>query len=607
MEFEALLRSLSVHESDEIRGRVARNRLLPMSALTALCADPVPWIRLAATANPRCESEIVGQILTAASESDNPDLVRFAASHLSCPPAILARLSTHEDVNVRCAVACNEQTTPSVLSALLNDAERVAVGVATNPRVPLDVAHAPQAVREAAASSPVAPEEVLLALAEDEQTRDWVACNPAASPAVLKKVLAKSGRLGRLVALANPACTPQLLKKYAKKPRLHEPIARNANTPPDTLRSLLETGDGLVLSALAENPSCPADVLTTLSKNRPLHYQIAQNPGASVALLVTMSKSRDDSVKHAVAKNPSCPEPLLIQLSQSKEDTVLRGVAANPHVPVREIPRLVQAGMWRLLEHAHCPEQAFQIPPGDERHAACLARLTPLVSQLMELVEHADPTVRNGVAHNPRCPISLLVRLLGDETEFMVHSVIEVLGSLSDAFPDRFDAPVPSSLPARPERVLPPIPETSPIDPAIRNRLFCIENTDVLFTKLGWGAPEEDAYLLVSHLEDARDLDDAMMVDQTFLDVAIGDAADRVRSGELQIAGMLFIHHLEAEELQADLAEDPEESAFFTAMDLEYHWTVLCAPDGALWIAFPDEVCPIELTWKDLVLGPPGV
>jgi hypothetical protein len=107
-------------------------------------------------------------------------------------------------------------------------------------------------VREAVASNPNCPEDLLRTLATDE---DYYVCKGAAS---------------------NSNCPEDLLRTLAKDEEadVRHAAAKNPNCPEDVLRTLAEDGDADVRKAAISNPNCPEDALRTLAKDG--YYDVRQ-------------------------------------------------------------------------------------------------------------------------------------------------------------------------------------------------------------------------------------------------------------------------------------------------------------------------------------------
>ncbi len=233
-----------------------------------------------------------------------------------------------------------------------------------------------------------------------------------------------------------------------------------------------------------------------------------------------------------------------------------------------------------------------------------VARHSRSPEQITRLAQDSDPHVREGVTKNPQCPIDVLLALACDRNEHVADAATDALATLDESESHRLRGPVTvPQVPAHESTELPPLPESSPIDPELRNCLCTFDNEAEVLEALGWTSDEAFIELYVAPLDAARDLAETTTIDGTMLEVLLEDVAAELTDGTLQIAGVLIGEYVTAEDIAEELQEDPETSVFFgVATMYEYTTIMVCDSEGALSLVFPDLVKPVGLRWDQLRL-----
>ncbi|THJ45005.1 HEAT repeat domain-containing protein [Aeromonas veronii] len=145
-------------------------------------------------------------------------------------------------------------------------------------------------------------------------------------------------------------------------------------TPPEQLAALLHGADEYLRAAIAKHANCSKDVLEHLAKDA--HWEVrasvASNNGCSARLLKTLASDEHVQVRIRLARNENCPVDLL------------DSYASDP-----------------------CENHAV-------RQAAIGNKSYPVTLLQFMDIEAQEDYIRQGVAENPNCPISLLVKLSSD-------------------------------------------------------------------------------------------------------------------------------------------------------------------------------------------------
>ena len=296
-----------------------------------------------------------------------------AATRWGCPRAVLDRLASHPEREVRLAAAGSPWCPTRVLVRLRSHPDaRTAAAALINPAMP--TTHLVRAVDErrhpmrhvvAATANPNCPQPLLLQLARDDNpaVRATVAANHACPSHVVASLAGDREMEVRRHAVGNASCTARMLQDFAaasgEDPALLAALAENPACGADLLRSLAGHSDETVRCAAAEHRSCPTDALAALAAGSSVaaaaaaaenpncpagiiaalahggsHVAIraaaASNPNCDLELLRSLATSSEILIRWAAAENPACPSDILEALAEDPELTVRRTVAAHP-------------------------------------------------------------------------------------------------------------------------------------------------------------------------------------------------------------------------------------------------------------------------------------
>jgi hypothetical protein len=340
-------------------------------------------------------------------------------------PEVMDRLRNDPAPEVRRAVVGNLLVSMATLSLLARDCQARATVLAL-PKI----AEAVRLSRDLTAS----PSE-LAALADHpiHEVRANVAANPAAPPAVLRRLYNSSD------------------SKTIEGLEIRQAIALNPNTPEDILGELYESKNGC-RQAVVENAkiqACRKEVqackLPAKLEEHARHpvslirQAVAEN---SFTLPETLGSLADDfiTVKQALARHPKTPATVLDRLADEDDRTTVEAVMRHAGTPWETLAKLC-AKYWRdyddvgprelrqnpkiaalletLLRELVTPEQLTEIAENPIGAVKYFVARHPLTSAdcLRTLAECPDAMVRLGVARNVKTSVDVLGRLAEDEDE----------------------------------------------------------------------------------------------------------------------------------------------------------------------------------------------
>ena len=197
-----------------------------------------------------------------------------AASHSSCPPAMLTAYAQDSDSEVRSAVFGNEASPPHALAASAGHDTDSRAQAAGNPASPVSLllglaADAESHVRSMAAWNSVTPVEALRRLCDDDSAlvRSRLAHNSGCPHDILERLTGDSEMATRFAVASHPRCSPLALRVLAadNEDAVAARAAEHQACEPDTLREISKKQFAPARCAVAANPSCPTDVLAALA------------------------------------------------------------------------------------------------------------------------------------------------------------------------------------------------------------------------------------------------------------------------------------------------------------------------------------------------------
>jgi 3-methyladenine DNA glycosylase AlkC len=366
---------------------------------------------------------------------------------------ILEKLSSHNDLEIRCAVAWNNNTSFISLHNLAKDiTEEVRFCVASNSSANLDTLLSlsideSEFVREQAkfkiyelAGKPNTSPETLAMLAKDVDAyvRSSVAENPNTSPETLA-MLAKDIEWGVRSSVAkNPNASPDLSRILSKDEDglVRRSVAENPNTSPETLAMLAKDIEWGVRASVAKNPNASPDLLRILAKEDDedsVHTYVAENPNTSPKTLAMLAEDDDAYVRRSVAENPNTSPETLAMLAEDDEDSVRVSVAENPNTSPETLAMLAEddedSVRVSVAENPNTsPETLAMLAEDDEDSVRVSVAENPNTSPetldwLAEVYEYG--LVRFYVAKNPNASPETLAMLAEDDDAYVRRSVAE--------------------------------------------------------------------------------------------------------------------------------------------------------------------------------------
>ena len=378
-------------------------------------------------------SPVPPDVLTALAWEPETEVVEAVASADGLTDALADQLARHDHLSVRCALAGNARTPPSVLTDLAADGmhsalwcyrcdgtpypppgeccdgdhasakERLLSALAANPATPPTVAaalvdHPSSYVRRTLADRPDLSQDEYRRLSLDPVpfVRSGVAENPAIDEGLMR-AMAADATYGVSRSLAhNPVIPLDLLAGIVPHTRIGPTLLpRVARATPDEIDAMARSPIATVRMLLAERPDLPAAVVDRLAADPDAKVlkSIAPNPQVTEAQLRTMLDRHGVRVAAAIARNPNCGATLLHDLA-------------------RHVPR-VQKVFRRIASHPNVTAATLVLCLGDSQAAPIAAghlALAPVI--IGELVHDDRPLVAEAAAANPALPRIEMERLI---------------------------------------------------------------------------------------------------------------------------------------------------------------------------------------------------
>lgn len=225
--------------------------------------------------------EVPVEALEALSQHPSRLVRQWAAADPRASVGVLIRLTGDQDAYIRAMVAENPAATAAVLQVMAEDEPDVLVrcAIARNRRTPPSVL-------------------VRYAWGTNNQVRRWVARNPN-TPEYTLADLAQSGESWdvRVGAAMNPHMPPERLRRLAcdEDFGVREAVASNPRCPPEVLAALAADSVKEVRGAVASNPRTPGSTLAALATNDPelaIRQAAAMNPSVPARLVPVEAASR---------------------------------------------------------------------------------------------------------------------------------------------------------------------------------------------------------------------------------------------------------------------------------------------------------------------------
>ena len=245
-----------------------------------------------------------------------PYLSQTIMENLHIPANILAKLATHEIMNVRSAVARNLNTPANVLTMLANDKYKY--------------------VRSQVARNPNTPVNILIKLASEEQfsIRCQVAVNPNTPVNILEQLVTDKNSYVKsavatnpknLLSIRNTNISVKVLEELAtdKTYNVSIPMTKQINDSTTSLQKLAIDENVNVRSQVAKSPNTPLKILERLAidESVDVRSQVAKNPNTPLKILERLATDQSVDVRSWVAIHPKANQEVKIKIFKTLNDT----------------------------------------------------------------------------------------------------------------------------------------------------------------------------------------------------------------------------------------------------------------------------------------------
>ncbi|MBD2577946.1 HEAT repeat domain-containing protein [Oscillatoria sp. FACHB-1406] len=348
-------------------------------------------------------TELAGQSL---------ELARIVAKNITAPPTLLAELSTSEDRLTRQNVTQNPNTSPEVLCKL---GAEFPDDFLDNPVFPLLPLENPNWVE-------MLPEDTVQAFLSHHRAQQ--------------------------VWLEGCRNHPDLYELFFRwNLEIHD-------FPTHWLEEFSRSIDEDVREGVAKNPKTPVSCLKQLSQDTSdrVRHGVANHPKTPVSLLKQLLRDTSEAVRRVVANHPNTPPEVLYKLGAEFPDEFLD----NPVFPLLSLENPDWVAMLRedialtFLYHPRAQQAMLESFRNYTHQYWLFVRWQLQVDDdfpthwLEEFSRSIDEDVREGVAKNPKTPVSLLKQLSQDTSDRVRGSVarnpqtpVSLLEQLSQDTSDR--------------------------------------------------------------------------------------------------------------------------------------------------------------------------
>lgn len=351
----SVLESLALHESDDIRSRVAGWTNTTAMTLEQLASSRGYWTRRRLAENPRTPTSILQKLAL----DEDEDVCAAVAGNPSTPESVLLRFATSKDDSLRSAVAGNRSVPPVVLRKLTQDCcGEVRLSAAHNPNVPAETTIAileslasddEDSIRQCVAKHLSTPLKTLEQMAMDSfaYVRESVARNPSSSAKLLFALASDTQPIVRKALAERPDASIELLDRLAVDSDygVREAVAKNPHTPYIVLSRLIEDEEYSVRAAVLRNSSLQGQYVD----------QLSERCEKFIERCVKSTNTRDRLI---VVKDLSVPENVLALLTHDTSVEVRRALIKR--FDLTPYPSLLMAmasdpDKWIQLQLASCP------------------------------------------------------------------------------------------------------------------------------------------------------------------------------------------------------------------------------------------------------------
>ncbi|ANZ40972.1 hypothetical protein BBK82_38310 [Lentzea guizhouensis] len=435
---------LAVHDSADVRHRLAAHPSTPEAVRVALAGDDDPDVRREVARWP-------GSWLDRPHYGDP-----LPAEPL--PEEVYLRLAADPDADVRSALGQNHYIPQAVRVVLAGDDDSSVRSSAALDEMPAEVLHGLMAdqdrdvritaLRTTGIYTPTAtitPE--LAALYEDEEYfYDSAVTLVELNPELLARLLTNPS-LHRALA-ANPSLPIEQMQVFLQDTALRVALADNPHLPEPILEALVATNDPAVHNTLLRRSDLPSRFLqrlTAFDDNRVTVFSLIparastdellpylDHPNPNLRYAVTLADDLPPSAVQQLAADPDVhirfavclryddvqPAVLVDVLDQQSGRSRL-GLLRHPRLPVETVRRHARAE-WVLERHAIADradlpaDLVLQLLEDDELVVREAAAANPCLphDRLRQLLAEAGPSVRQAAASNPSLSAGEIEELL---------------------------------------------------------------------------------------------------------------------------------------------------------------------------------------------------
>lgn len=278
----------------------------------------------------------------------------------------------------------------------------------------------------AMAQDEVTPADVLTKLASSRDARIRQAA--ASNPNTPLEVLTKLGEEFPEEVIDNPIFNLSLLEDpnaYFIKLCL----ARSARTDEKILTQLACSDDEAIVLGVAGNPKTPIPILEDLIDNPPDFYYhenaetedldplfiaIANNLQASDSLFTKLVDSGSSNVRMAILQNPKAPLSLLDMYARYRSSSMHRAIASNPATPAAILEMLAGENSKQIQEMVKQHPNVSPLVLATIDFVEGKSGKEISIEVLEKLASHHLPSVRSRVAVHPQATTTILEKLAQD-------------------------------------------------------------------------------------------------------------------------------------------------------------------------------------------------
>lgn len=273
-----------------------------------------------------------------------------------------------------------------------------------------------------------------LAQAHDSEVRQAVASHPQTPVEVLRRLAQDQDPLVRKEVAGQKLIPGEILHMLAQDsdPRVRQGMARREQIPEEILYTLAQDEDGKVRQAVTRRSHIPVDILRMLTQDEDtwIRHLIASHSQVPAEALLTLAQDKEVSVREAVAENPHTPVEALLILAQNENVEIRWGVASHPQMPVEVLYTLARDEheyvRSNVAENLQTPANILRLLSldQDERVRSTVASHPCTPEEVLRiLAEDKERFVRQMVAKNPQTPGEVLHQLCHDPQEWVRSAV----------------------------------------------------------------------------------------------------------------------------------------------------------------------------------------